>query len=83
MGRLCCPPSSRGDFKEAFPHRSIHDGSKGLGIHSNFEDIGSAAMSDSDMRQWRKEAGFCYNDLIPRNILPQSSEGHKGGGNTK
>lgn len=51
---------------------------KGLVIKSGFEDIGSTTVSDADMGQWPKEAVFCHNDLTPRNLILQSSEGPDG-----
>lgn len=43
---------------------------KGIVITSNFEDIGSTTVTDSDMEQWPKQAVFCHNDLTPRNLNP-------------
>ena len=51
---------------------------KGLVIQSNFEDLGSTTVGDSDMEQWPKEAVFCHNDLTPRNLILQPT-GSAGG----
>jgi hypothetical protein len=47
-------------------------------IQSNFEELGSATVSNSDMEQWPKEAVFCHNDLTPRNLMLQPT-GSAGG----
>ncbi|KAI0395472.1 hypothetical protein F5Y17DRAFT_456872 [Xylariaceae sp. FL0594] len=59
------------------PFCTIHDvaGPKGLVVKSSFEDLGSTTITDSDMEQWPKEAVFCHNDLTPRNLNLQFSEG--------
>ncbi|KAK4040968.1 hypothetical protein C8A01DRAFT_45794 [Parachaetomium inaequale] len=51
---------------------------KGLVIQSEFEDLGSTTVSDSDMEHWPKEAVFCHNDLTPRNLMLQPT-GSAGG----
>lgn len=51
---------------------------KGIIITSDFEDIGSTRVTDSDMEQWPKEAVFCHNDLTPRNLMLRSIQGPDG-----
>jgi thiamine kinase-like enzyme len=51
---------------------------KGLAIQSNFEDLRSTTVRDSDMEQWPQEAVFCHNDLTPRNLILKASEGPDG-----
>ncbi len=51
---------------------------EGLVVKSDFEDLGSATVSNSDMEQWQQEAVFCHNDLSPRNLILRRSEAPSG-----
>ncbi|KAK4205222.1 hypothetical protein QBC40DRAFT_271293 [Triangularia verruculosa] len=44
-------------------------------IESKVEGLGSVTVSDSDVGQWPIEAGFCHNDVTPRNIMVRLTGG--------
>jgi len=47
-------------------------------IKSNYDDLGSVTIKDSEMSTWVEEAVFCHNDLTPRNLIISSSLDHNG-----
>ncbi|KAF7527321.1 hypothetical protein G7054_g10527 [Neopestalotiopsis clavispora] len=43
-------------------------------VRSNFEDLGSLIIHQSESDKWGKEAVLCHNDLTPRNLIIQQRE---------
>ena len=46
--------------------------SQDIRIQSNFEELGSTVINNSDIDKWPREAVLCHNDLTPRNLFLQS-----------
>ncbi|KAN0089996.1 hypothetical protein V8E51_018575 [Hyaloscypha variabilis] len=47
-------------------------------VESNFKDLGSVIIKESETSAWVNEAVFCHNDLTPRNILIQTTVDKNG-----
>lgn len=61
----------RRKLKKPFCSMESVGDSQDVRIQSNFEDMGSIVIENSDIAKWPGESALCHNDLTPRNLILQ------------
>ncbi|ETS79644.1 hypothetical protein PFICI_09497 [Pestalotiopsis fici W106-1] len=69
---------NRRKLKKQFCVLEPRSNMQGIIIRSNFNDLGSLTIDNSESEKWSEEAVLCHNDLNPRNLIIQQRKSPDG-----